>query len=230
LIYRELWKGAINVPVSDDASVPTSPPDLSVFGLPASVSRPEDFDDAYVTPPPWDIGHPQPALIAVAEAGKVRGHVLDIGCGTGEHALMAARLGLVATGVDTSATAIALAKRKAAERLLQAQFLVWNALDLAALGKRFDTVLDCGMFHLLDDGDRVRFAASLRGVVPIGGRYFMLCFSDRMPGNVGPRRVSPDEIRSTFSDGWRVDAIDEATIEILAPSPIPAWLAAIARV
>ncbi len=193
------------------------------------MSRPEDFDGAYKVTPPWDIGHPQLALVGVAEAGEVRGSVLDIGCGTGEHALMAAGLGLAAAGVDTSARAISLAERKAADRGLQARFRVWNALDLAALGERFDTVLDCGMFHLLDDHDRVSFAASLRAAVPVGGRYFMLCFSDRMPGDLGPRRVSQDEIRSTFRDGWRVDAIDEATIEILAPSPVPAWLASITR-
>src|ERR1700735_2878166 len=52
--------------------------------------------------PPWDIGHPQPAFLALARSGELRGRVLDIGCGTGEHALMAAGLGLDATGIDVA--------------------------------------------------------------------------------------------------------------------------------
>jgi 2-polyprenyl-3-methyl-5-hydroxy-6-metoxy-1,4-benzoquinol methylase len=65
--------------------------------------RPEDFDALYAGTPPWDIGRPQPAFLALAEAGALKGRVLDVGCGTGEHALMAAELGLEATGVDVAA-------------------------------------------------------------------------------------------------------------------------------
>src|SRR5438876_6700630 len=104
----------------------------------------------YASTPPWEIGRPQPALTELAEAGAVHGRVLDVGCGTGEHVLMAARLGLPATGVDIAPTAIASAQRKAGERGLAARFLVWDALELAALGELFDTVLDCGLFHILD--------------------------------------------------------------------------------
>ena len=52
----------------------------------------------YATTPPWDIGRPQPAFLELAETGSLRGRVLDVGCGTGEHALMAAGLGRPATG------------------------------------------------------------------------------------------------------------------------------------
>ncbi|MGO8859519.1 MAG: class I SAM-dependent methyltransferase [Acidimicrobiales bacterium] len=36
----------------------------------------------------------------MATAGDLVGRVLDVGCGTGEHALMAASLGYEAVGVD----------------------------------------------------------------------------------------------------------------------------------
>ena len=62
--------------------------------------------------PPWDISHAQPAFLRLAEAGELRGRVLDVGCGTGEHALMAAGLGLTATGVDAAPTAIGIAATK----------------------------------------------------------------------------------------------------------------------
>src|SRR6266542_3914975 len=117
----------------------------------------EEFEAMYATTPPWDIGRPQPAFLELAETGALRGRVLDVGCGTGEHALMAARVELPATGIDAAPTAIAIAERKARERDLSARFLVRDALEIDSLGERFDTVLDCGLFHVLDDDDRLRF-------------------------------------------------------------------------
>src|SRR6266540_196061 len=113
--------------------------------------QPRGPEDLYTGTPPWDIGRPQPALLALAEAGAIRGRVLDVGCGTGEHVLMAAGLGLEATGVDVAPTAIEAAERKARDRGLSARFLVGNVLELGALDERFDTVLDCGLFHVLTD-------------------------------------------------------------------------------
>src|SRR6266498_4889275 len=197
--------------------------------LPMRPRRPEEFDAMYAGTPPWDIGRPQPAFLELAQAGALQGHVLDVGCGTGEHALMAAALGLEATGVDAAPAAIAIAESKARDRGLTARFLVWDALQLAAINEQFDTVLDCGLFHVFDDDDRSRYVDALRAAIRPGGRYFMLCFSDRQPGTLGPRRVTQDEIRASFGDGWRVDSIEPATIEITAGPGILAWLARITR-
>jgi SAM-dependent methyltransferase len=193
--------------------------------------RHEDFDTSYRTgtPPPWDIGRPQAAFVRLLEAGGIRGHVLDVGCGTGEHALMAAAAGFLATGVDAAPTAIRLAREKAAQRSLQVTFEVGEALDLSGLGT-FDTVLDCGLFHVFDDDDRARFEASLAGVVMPGGRYFMLCFSDRQPGDWGPRRVTQDELRRSFSDRWQLDSIEETVLALtINPDGAQAWLASFTR-
>jgi SAM-dependent methyltransferase len=197
---------------------------------PVRPRRAEEFEAFYEGTPPWDIGRPQPAFLHLAESGLLRGRVLDVGCGTGEHALMAARLGLAATGIDLSPTAIDLAKGKATARNLAVRFLVWDALELPALGEQYDTVLDSGLFHLFDDADRPRFVESLRAVVAPEGRYYLLCFSDRQPGTLGPRRVSQDEIRTSFAAGWQVERIEAVTLDITtSPAGVLAWLATITR-
>ncbi len=190
----------------------------------------EDFETYYADKPPWDIGRPQPAFLALAQAGAIRGRVLDVGCGTGEHVLMAAAMGLDATGVDVASTAIEIAEGKAQERGLSARFLVCDALQLTSLNAQFDTVLDCGLFHILKDDNRPRFADSLRAVMKPGGRYFMMCYSDRQPGDRGPRRVTQDEIRDSFKDGWTVDSIQPGKFDVVTdPDGHLMWLATITR-
>jgi SAM-dependent methyltransferase len=190
-----------------------------------------DFNAMYESTPPWDIGRPQPAFAALAAEGVLVGRVLDAGCGTGEHALMAAALGLEATGVDIAAHAIALARDKARARGLPVRFVVGDAQDLPSLGERFDTVLDSGLFHVFTDEDRERYVDALDAVVVSGGSVHLLCFSEHVPGDGGPRRITQDEIRSSFAGGWRVDDIRSATIAAtFNPAGVPAWRATIIRV
>ncbi|MFF3405019.1 class I SAM-dependent methyltransferase [Streptomyces sp. NPDC002742] len=190
------------------------------------------LDDLYAVRPPWEIGHPQPVFLDLARSGAIRGRVLDVGCGTGEHVLMCADLGLEATGVDLAATALAAARDKAQRRGAAVRFLHHDARRLTELGEQFDTVLDSGLFHLLDPEDRAAFTDGLRDVLRPGGRYFMLCFSDRQPrtGATGPHRLTRDDVTAAFADSLRIDSIEPATIEItLDPAGIRAWRVAMTR-
>ena len=193
------------------------------------------WDDSYAgdVPAPWDIGRPQPVFVRLAEQGLLAGRVLDSGCGTGEHTLLAAAHGADATGVDVSGLAIRRARDKAAERGLVARFEVGDALRLADLGLTFDVIIDSGVFHVFDDEDRVRYVTSLASVLRPGGHCYLACFSDRQPGTWGPRRVSQDELRAAFSDGWAVASIEAATFEVnearIGASSVQAWLAVLER-
>jgi SAM-dependent methyltransferase len=194
----------------------------------------ESWDDSYTgeAPPPWDIGRPQPTFVRLADEGKLAGHVLDAGCGTGEHALLAASRGAEATGMDLSPTAIAHARAKAAQRGVSARFEIADALDLASQARTVDTVIDSGVFHVFDEEDRARYVAGLAAALRPGGICYLMCFSDREPGNWGPRRFREEELRAAFSDGW---AIESLTAEPFYLNPmhgitqVQAWLAVIAR-
>jgi cyclopropane fatty-acyl-phospholipid synthase-like methyltransferase len=193
------------------------------------------WDTAYVAAeaPPWDIGEPQPAFARLAAGGLLDGHVLDVGCGTGEQAMLAAASGAGAVGVDVSAAAVAKARRKAADRGIDVRFEVADALSLAEFGLTFDTVIDSGLFHVFDDADRLGYVASLASVLEPGGTCYLMCFSDRQPGDFGPRRVTQDELRAAFADGWTVRSIvaDSFTVNRgLGISSAQAWLATIDRV
>ena len=77
----------------------------------------------------------------------------------------------------------------------------------------FDSVIDCGLFHVFSDEDRARYVAGLASVVKPGGGVFLLSFSDQEPPGDGPRRVSQDEIHDAFTKGWNVESIQQARFE-----------------
>lgn len=168
----------------------------------------QTFDEIYRGgAPAWEVGRPQPEVVALAEGGFFTGRVLDIGCGTGENALMLASRGLDVLGIDQIEPAVQQARDKAAQRKLSTRFKVHDALNLVALGETFDTVLDSAVFHGFSDSERPRYATSIASVLRPAGRMAMICFSEAETREGGPRRVTQQEIRDTFSTGWAIDEI-----------------------
>jgi SAM-dependent methyltransferase len=105
-------------------------------------------------PAPWDIGRPQPVIVRLVSKGVFAGSVLDTGCGTGENTLHIASLGLPVLGVDVAETALAIARKKGAERRIEVEFAAADALHLERLARRFETVLDCGLFHTFESDEQ----------------------------------------------------------------------------
>jgi SAM-dependent methyltransferase/predicted nucleotidyltransferase len=183
-------------------------------------------------PAPWDVGRPQPAVVRLASQGVLAGPVLDAGCGTGENALHLASLGLAVLGVDVAGTALAMARAKADERGIEVAFALADALRLEGLGRRFATVLDCGLFHTFDGDERPGYVASLASVTEDHGTLYVLCFSDVGP-DTGPHPVSQEALRAAFhpGSGWRVAAIEpERVLTRFHDHGAPAWLATVERV
>ena len=200
------------------------------------MTTPDDgWDGAYQrdAPAPWDIGHPQPRFHELANEGLFAGEVLDAGCGTGEHTLLAASLGATATGVDLSSVAIERARQKAVERGLTATFDAGDILEMPLPSDGYDTVIDSGLFHVFDDTDRARYVETLARVLRTGGALCLMCFSDRQPGDWGPRRVSRAELEVAFRQGWTFDRLEPARFDINPfpeASEVQAWLAVVRRV
>ena len=183
-------------------------------------------------PAPWDIGHPQPAIVRLASEGGFAGAVLDAGCGTGENALHIASLGLSVLGVDVAETALAIARKKATDRGIEVEFASADAFQLERLGRMFQTVLDCGLFHSFDAEERARYAASLASVTDHDGTLYVFCFSNDGP-DTGPHPISREELRAAFnpSNGWNISAIEPERLETrFHDNGAPAWFATIKRI
>jgi cyclopropane fatty-acyl-phospholipid synthase-like methyltransferase len=194
------------------------------------------WDEAYQhNQAPWDIGRPQPAIAHLADRGELIEPILDVGCGSGEHALLAANMGLQVKGVDISQAAIERARSKARQRGLSAEFLVGDVLaldEVPRLEPPFMTVMDVGCFHTFANADRPIYAASVASVVEPGGVLHLLCFSEDTPGTDGPRRVTQGEVHATFSRDWYVESIEPdvfAVSSLWSGAQPNAWRARIIR-
>lgn len=200
------------------------------------------FDEFYkTTTPPWVIGEPQQAIVALEQAGLIRGRVLDVGCGTGEHTILLTRLGYDVLGVDFAPEAVEQARRNAEAKGVEVRFEVADATNLPA-EPGYDTIVDSALFHIFDDTDRPKYVASLHNACRQGGLVHVLALSDQGRG-FGPE-VSGETIRDAFADGWQLEVLEPTTYrgvvtEVhadLVGQPIgtlvdePAWLARARRV
>ncbi|GLP82708.1 SAM-dependent methyltransferase [Mycobacterium antarcticum] len=202
----------------------------------------ELFDDAYQSgTPPWVIGEPQPVIVELEKTGGIRGPVLDVGCGLGEHTILLTALGYDVIGVDYAPKAVERARANAVAKGVDARFEVADAMDLP-VEPGYPTVVDSALFHVFGrDAERARYAASLHRAMRPDGVLHLLALSDAGRG-FGPS-VSAEVIRAAFADGWVVEALDTATYRgIVGPAHAeslglamgtvvdePAWLARIRR-
>ena len=109
---------------------------------------------------PARIRREEPFLLGVLAAGPDPS-LLDLGCGTGEHALHFAGAGFRVVGVDLEPSQIEVASRQA--RSAPVRFVTGDMARLPDLGERFGTALCIGntLVHLLEEAD---LAAACRGV------------------------------------------------------------------
>ena len=191
-----------------------------------------EWDDAYQEsghfqgPPPWNIGEPQPELAELIKDGKIRGEVLDAGCGVAELALALAAGGQTVVGIDLTPTAVAAATKAAAERgLTTATFVQDDITSFTGYDGRFNTIVDSTLFHSLPVEGRDGYLQSAHRAAAPGAVFYILVFANGAfpPGaEFGPNTVSEDELREAVSKYWTVDDIRPAFIHANMTSAMPA--------
>lgn len=184
-----------------------------------------DFEQAYqgTTPigrkMPWDIGAPQPAVVALADAGEFTGDVLDIGCGLGDNAAFLASRGHHVTGLDGAQSAVEQARARAAAKGLDVEFAVADATKLEGYEGRFDTVLDSALYHCLSEDERREYLAALTRATRPGARLHLFAFSPELPKPFpAPYLITEANLRETVGKDWTIEKL-EPTIYTTAMTP-----------
>ena len=148
---------------------------------------------------PWYYLELDPDLARALAAHDIRsGRALDLGTGPGTQAFALAQLGFDVTASDLSEDAVELGRQGSAARGLRIQFVQDDILNTRLSGA-FDLVFDRGCFHVFAPELRPRYVQAVRGLLAPTGTFFLKCFSELQPGEVGPYQSSPEQIREVFA-------------------------------
>ena len=86
--------------------------------------------------------------------------------------------------------------------------------------QQFDVIFDRGCFHVLPPERRQEYVSLVGSLLKTGGHLFLKCFSRLQPGEQGPYRFSPAQIRELFGSWFRVLSIQETVYQgTLEPLP-----------
>jgi SAM-dependent methyltransferase len=177
------------------------------------------------------------AEVVVAEAGLSAGEtVIDVGCGTGNAALLAAEAGAQVIGVDPSERLIEVAAAEAERRDLDAEFVLGDAESLPVGAAEADIILS--VFGVIFAPDAKAAAAEMTRVTKSDGRFLVTAWIPEGPVSSGVRMIRETMAEITGQQGdppfpWhdepalidlfepfgRRPRVSERTIEFTAESP-----------
>ncbi|HTM84840.1 MAG TPA: class I SAM-dependent methyltransferase [Mycobacterium sp.] len=174
--------------------------------------------------PPWSIGEPQPELATLIAEGKFHGDILDVGCGEAAVSLYLAERGHTTVGLDSSPTAIDLARAEAARRgLTNATFDVADISNFTGYDGRFGTIVDSTLFHSIPVEAREGYQQSIVRAAAPGASYFVLVFDKAAIPEGPPFAVTAEELRDVVSKYWVVDEIKPARLHAMFPDDFPGF-------
>jgi SAM-dependent methyltransferase len=162
---------------------------------------------------PWEWQPLPPELSALVEGPRALppGRALDLGCGTGKHAVYLAGRGWSVTGVELLHGPLLKARRRAAGGLGDVQFLEGDVtrLDLLGLSPGYRLLLDAGCFHLLTIPQREAYVRGVTALRAPDAVLLLFAFAPAWRG-LAPRGASAQDIASAFRPGWRLVSSEPA--------------------
>ena len=172
-----------------------------------------DIDKIYRTMPlekiPWNLeALPGPITRLLEEDTVAPCRTIDLGCGAGNYTICLAAMGFDIIGVDSSKTAIALARNQAMQRGAMCRFIVADLLgDVHEVKGTFEFAFDWELLHHIYPEDRETYIKNVHRLLRPDATYFSACFAESDPqfGGTGKYREtgigttlyfsSEDEIR-----------------------------------
>jgi len=150
---------------------------------------------------------------AIKQLGLKRGTFLDLGTGPATQAMALAGLGFEVTGTDISPRAVALAQTKAQENHLSVHFQEDDILQ-TKLPTQFDYIFDRGCFHTMghDQSLCARYVENIKSILKPKGFLYLKCFSHEEPGDYGPHRFTPSEVKGHFDHDFHIHSLHNTVV------------------
>ncbi len=191
------------------------------------MKRTKDFEERYLKGDvPWDTGRRDGNLERVVEEYSIAPcSVLELGSGTGSDAIWLAGRGFKVTAVDSSPTAITMARNKASRAGVEVDFRIVDVLADDLPAGPFDFVFDRGCFHTFDLAEeRSRVAGIVWRRLNPGGLWFSLIGSADGPAReAGPPRRSALDIVSAVEPLFEILLLRTAHFDSNLPEPPRSW-------
>jgi cyclopropane fatty-acyl-phospholipid synthase-like methyltransferase len=154
----------------------------------------------------WVFGS-HPELSELVESGRITpGRAIDLGCGVGNEAIYLAKNGFEVTGIDSSPTAIQLARDKAQEAGVEVVFIVDDLTELRYVDGTFDLLVDYGALNDLTQKDRDSYMSNVLPLSNPDSCYLLMCFEKKLPS---------DEIVARFGESFNIETIGRKSEDIL---------------
>lgn len=120
---------------------------------------------------------PDKCVVDFIRAHNIR-NACEFGCGEGRNAIYLAKNDVDTEAYDLSEIAIENAKRNAKESA--AEKVVFKAENIFALDlrdKKFDLIIDSGIFHHLTPHRRLQYRDIVSSILAENGHFILLCFA-----------------------------------------------------
>jgi SAM-dependent methyltransferase len=186
------------------------------------------FNDRYLTNDlPWDIKRPDFNLINTVKEFDIHPcKALDIGCGTGDNVLWAAKNGFASTGIDLSEKAIEMAKEKAEINKVDVEYFTRDIFRDEIPGAPYGFIFDRGCFHTFDKRkQRKDYARIVASLLTENGLWLTLAgnFDDGRL-DIGPPKRSALDVVTAVEPYFEIISLKQGRFDSNDEIPSKIWI------